>query len=145
MPVLYCYDGSPAATHALLTASNLLGNRPSVVLSVWLSALVAVADLSDDVLPRVHLDEIEEAASAVTQNRADTGALMIEGAVGISMEAAHSVWQSILECADECDAELIVLGARNLGTFKTLMLGSVSHAVVNHSRRPVLVVPFVEV
>ena len=115
-----------------------------MVLSVWLSAFVAVADLSDDVLPGVQLDEIEDAAAAVTQNRAETGALLVGHAVGISVRAEHSVWQSILECADESDAGLIVVGGRDMGAIKTLMLGSVSYAVVNRSHRPVLVVPFTE-
>ena len=39
------------------------------------------------------------------------------------------------------DAGLIVLGARGLSTFESMLLGSVSHAVVQHAHRPVLVVP----
>ena len=36
---------------------------------------------------------------------------------------------------------IIVLGARGLSTFKSLVLGSVSHGVVQHAHRPVLIVP----
>ena len=43
--------------------------------------------------------------------------------------------------ADELDAELIVVGARGHSTVESLMLGSVSNAVVHHARRPTLVIP----
>ena len=50
-------------------------------------------------------------------------------------------WHTILDAADEYDAGLIVVGARGLSTFKSVMLGSVSHGIAQHSHRPVLVVP----
>jgi nucleotide-binding universal stress UspA family protein len=37
-------------------------------------------------------------------------------------------------------ADLIVIGSRGLGGFKEMMLGSVSHAVVNRSKVPVLII-----
>ena len=43
--------------------------------------------------------------------------------------------------ADRHDASLIVLGARGLSAFKSMLLGSVSHSVAQHAHRPVLIVP----
>jgi len=51
-----------------------------------------------------------------------------------------SVVKSLLECAASKNVDLIVIGSRGLGTFKRLTIGSVSSALVNHSRCSVLVV-----
>jgi nucleotide-binding universal stress UspA family protein len=47
----------------------------------------------------------------------------------------------ILDVADREKAELIVVGRRGRGEVAELLLGSVSHEIVLHSRRPVLLVP----
>ena len=48
---------------------------------------------------------------------------------------------TILATADDVEADVIVTGAGGLGGVKSLLLGSVSHAVVQHADRAVLVVP----
>jgi len=46
----------------------------------------------------------------------------------------------ISEVADEAKADVVVVGRRGRGGVGELLLGSVSHEVVLHTRRPVLVV-----
>jgi GMP synthase-like glutamine amidotransferase/nucleotide-binding universal stress UspA family protein len=49
--------------------------------------------------------------------------------------------ERLAEIADEVDAELIVVGSRGRGAFKSAFLGSVSNALVGVARCPVLIVP----
>ena len=53
------------------------------------------------------------------------------------------MWRTILAEADDRDAAIVVLGSRGITGVRSLVLGSVSHGVANHSRRPVLIIPAV--
>ena len=53
----------------------------------------------------------------------------------------HNTWRTLLGEAERHDARLVVVGAHGLSGARRLLLGSVSSAVVAHSRIPVLVVP----
>jgi nucleotide-binding universal stress UspA family protein len=55
--------------------------------------------------------------------------------------AGRRTWAAIVEVADELDASLVVCGTRGLGGVRSLVLGSVSSAVLHRARRPVLVAP----
>ena len=48
--------------------------------------------------------------------------------------------ESILNIANNCQADLIVMGTRGHGTLKGLLVGSVSRKVIHHSSCPVMVV-----
>lgn len=47
----------------------------------------------------------------------------------------------ILEVAEREKAEMVIVGRRGRGEVSELLLGSVSHEIVLHSKRPVLLVP----
>jgi nucleotide-binding universal stress UspA family protein len=55
--------------------------------------------------------------------------------------AQTTEWRAIVDVADEMDAGLIVCGSRGLTGLRGLVLGSVSHAVLQHAGRPVLIAP----
>jgi nucleotide-binding universal stress UspA family protein len=49
--------------------------------------------------------------------------------------------EGLADLADEEDAELIVVGSRGRGAFRSAFLGSVSNSLVGVARCPVLIVP----
>lgn len=49
--------------------------------------------------------------------------------------------RAITDVADDLGADLIVAGSRGRGGVAELFLGSVSHHLAHHARRPVLIVP----
>lgn len=46
----------------------------------------------------------------------------------------------LAQVADEANADIVLVGRRGRGGVRELLLGSVSHELVLHSRRPVLVI-----
>ncbi len=68
----------------------------------------------------------------------------LASAAGFAAEGrvvAGKAWRALCEVAQEVDAAVIVVGARGLSRAESVLLGSVSTAVVLHAQRPVLVVP----
>ncbi len=62
------------------------------------------------------------------------------------VRAGHLGEELLLAAEDsERDVELVVLGARGLGGFTSLMLGSLTTYAVHHLVRPLLVIPYREV
>ena len=89
-------------------------------------------------------EELDEIATGLSESTtADGVRLAAEAgfdAQPVSACSAGSLWRSLLDVADEHDADALVLGTRGL-TGLSRVLGSVSNGVVHHSKRPVLVVP----
>ncbi len=52
-------------------------------------------------------------------------------------------WKTIIKVADEIDADVIVMGTRKNRTLEQVFLGSTASKTLNHSKRPVLVIPLI--
>jgi nucleotide-binding universal stress UspA family protein len=141
-PILICYDGSDEAIRAIEEGARILGPRKAVVTDV--TPLVTQAESVALLAPGVAGREFEEINEDSARERAQQGAEHARTA-GFDAEARGAVamptWQGILDVADDVDAELILLGTRGYDGAKTVLSPSVSHAVAEHSGRPVLIIP----
>jgi nucleotide-binding universal stress UspA family protein len=150
-PVLFCYDGSEGSRQAMRTAAELIGPPgPVIVLTVWepiayrlaLSGAFAVG-------PPPNEDELDKQEESIAQAASEEGARRASAhgyeASAITRASTEGIARAVMAVAEEVSARLIVCGQRGRGPLKTALLGSVSHALAAHTRRPVLIAPEHEV
>lgn len=150
MMILICYDGSADAQAATERAGLLMGGSDATVLVIWetiLETMTRHGSLGMG-LGMVGPYGDDGADAAIKQAASDTAADGVQRAAAAGLIAQprivnrdDDVAAVILAVAADVDADVIVLGTRGLGGMKSLMLGSVSHAVLHHADRAVLVVP----
>jgi nucleotide-binding universal stress UspA family protein len=146
-PVLFCYDGSEGSRAAMAAAAELVAHpAPAVVLSIWQPVAVLLARaggfgggyLSDE--GEVDGEQAQLATDAAEEGVERARAHGYDASARVE-EATEGAGRRIIEIADELDARLIVCGRRGLGTVASALLGSVSHMVLAHAGRPVLIAP----
>ena len=148
--ILICYDGSPDAQAAIDRTAELLPSQPATVLTVWEGFSEVLARTGAGLgAAALDIEAIDAVSAQRGSERAQEGADRASRA-GLSSEPRVcerrlTIWETILEEADEIDAQVIVLGTRGLTGLKSVLLGSVSNAVLQHSDRAVIVVPSPEV
>lgn len=146
-PVLFCYDGSPGSAAAMAAAADLVARpAPAVILTVWQPAAVLLARAGGFGVNYVsNEDEVDETEARLAAQVAQDGAKRARAhgfdATAQVREATEGTGRTIIDAAAELDARLIVCGRRGLGGIASTLLGSVSHQLVAHSGRPVLVAP----
>jgi nucleotide-binding universal stress UspA family protein len=144
-PILLCYDGSDNADRAIAQAGELFSERRAVVLHLW-EPWVDNAPALASVSGAVHgmATELDQIADEQSTNLAAAGVLVARAASfdaePLSFRAPGPLWRTVIDAAADCEAAAIVMGSRVLSGLSAV-LGSVSQGVVQHSRRPVLIVP----
>jgi nucleotide-binding universal stress UspA family protein len=146
--ILIAYDGSDDAKAAVEATGRLMGGQAAVVLTVWEPFAMILSHLPvsmGSIGGYGDIGEVDAASRAGAQSQAEEGAQLAQeqGLRGKARAVARvgSVADAILNESDRIDAGAIIMGTRGLGGLGTVLLGSVSHAVVQHADRPVMVVP----
>ena len=144
-PVLFCYDGSDGSKTALAAAVEVIKPADAVVLVVWMPAAVQLARAGAFLVAIPNEGEIDEREAASARQIAEEGAAGARGrgynATARIARADEAVARTIDEIAPEIDAGLVVCGQRGRGPVSSALLGSVSHALAAHTKRPVLIAP----
>jgi nucleotide-binding universal stress UspA family protein len=144
-PVLFCYDGSDGSKTALRAVVEMIKPGDAVVLVVWMPAAVQLSRAGSFIVSVPNEGEIDEEEATIAQQIAEEGAVSARArgynAIARTAEATESVAKTIEDVAEEMDASLIVCGQRGRGMVGSALLGSVSHALAAHTKRPVLIAP----
>jgi nucleotide-binding universal stress UspA family protein len=139
-PVVFAYDGSELAKHAIEEAGRLLeAGGEALVVTVWQPFDVGFLPAAG---VRFDAAQIADVRAAAAQTAA-AGAEIADSA-GFRAQSAEiemsPTWKGIAELADAHDARLIVLGSHGRSGVAGVLVGSVAGAVAAHSRRSVLIV-----
>ena len=139
--VLFAYDGSELAKHAIEEAGRLLGDnaRKALVVTLWQPLDVGFLPVGGFHFEPKQLADLTKAA----EETAAAGA-SLANAAGFQAQSlaikGGPAWVAIVELADEHDASLIVLGSHGRTGLAGVLVGSVASSVAAHSRRSVLMV-----
>ena len=144
-PVLFCYDGSDGSKTALRAAAELIKPADAVMLVVWTSASVQLARSGSFIVAVPNEGEFDDQEAAIAHQIAEEAAAGARrlgyDASGRIAQATESVAKTIDGVAQEINAGLIVCGQRGRGAVRSALLGSVSHALASHTKRPLLIAP----
>ena len=138
--MVFAYDGSELARAAIVEAGRLLGTgREALVLTVW-----ERFDVGFTPPDGVQFDaaDVTEVARAAEQCAAEGASLAHAAGFRAASAAltAEPAWKGLVQCADDREASLIVLGSHGRRSIAETVLGSVAGSVANHSPRSVLIV-----
>jgi nucleotide-binding universal stress UspA family protein len=146
--ILIGYDVSPDAKAAIERVGELLRGESATGLTVWrpMEHILVPSPTGPVMMAgKATLEETDSALRKEAERRATEGA-ELAGRAGFDArplvcKQETTTSDAILSTAEQVGAIAIVLGCRGLTRLKSLLLGSVSHAVTQHADRMVIVVP----
>jgi nucleotide-binding universal stress UspA family protein len=147
---LIAYDGSEPARAAVREAAHLFGHHSVLVLTVWEPGLAALAAMPPEfpgeapTVPPELIEEMDRAmldhASAVAHEGAELARSLGLASESMVIPEEVNVPEAIVKVAHDRDVQAVVTGRRGLSRLKSRILGSASQGVIEHCRKPVLVV-----
>jgi nucleotide-binding universal stress UspA family protein len=136
--ILIATDGSPEAREAVDYGLELAAGEKAAVVLLQVIPPLDWTQLDRGAVIRPIPEEIARRRSLA---REEAAKLTESHGVPVTAEVlAGDPADEIVAYADNHDVDLIVVGSRGRGTVASTLLGSVSHAVLQEARRPVLVV-----
>jgi nucleotide-binding universal stress UspA family protein len=140
--ILVALDGSAHAQRALSEAADL-----ARLSSASLTVIAVVPDSSGWMLgspgyvPAVNLEELNAEVEREYEQMLDAAVSALTADASVEKVLAHgAAAREILKQVEAGKHDLVVMGSRGRGEVRSLLLGSVSHSVLQTSAVPVLVV-----
>jgi len=139
--ILIPVDGSPTSKLAVEKAIGLAKAFGSRVSAIFVIDSYPFSGIGTDFA--YGQTEYLSAATAEANAAIKSTKQAVEEA-GISVQTSviesHAAWRGIVEAGESMQADLIVMGSHGRSGLEKLVLGSVTQAVLSHTRLPVLVV-----
>jgi nucleotide-binding universal stress UspA family protein len=135
--VLIATDGSPSAQEAVEVGLELAKEQGADVTFVHVTEPDEFHGGRVGTVAMSHSEEVDESETALN------AAAEAAEAAGVSYtleRISGETVPTIVALADTKATDVIVLGSRGRNALATALLGSVSHGVLRHASRPVLVV-----
>ena len=133
--ILVATDGSGIATEAVAHAAELASAVGASELVVIHVCPACTPELDPDSSNRKKATEIVKAATDLIASKGVASRSLVE--MDYPFE---EVGEAILDITEREGADLLVLGSRGLSEFKGILLGSVSHKVLQNTGCPVLII-----
>lgn len=139
--ILLATDGSPSAHMALGAAADLARRSGSALhlVTAYEFAPSSVLAYAPYIGSNSAWDSFEADARRLLDDERDR-VVALGATVGSLHVAREPAFSAVMDVADMVEADLVVLGSRELNGLKRLLVGSVSEHVVHSVHRPVLIV-----
>jgi nucleotide-binding universal stress UspA family protein len=139
--ILVPVDGSPTAQLAVERAIQLAKAFDSRVTAIFVIDPYPFTGIGTDFA----YGQAEYLSAATAEaNAAITAAKQALEKAAVSVDTSviesHTAWRGVVEAAESMQADLIVMGSHGRSGLEKLVLGSVTQAVLAHTKLPVLVV-----
>jgi nucleotide-binding universal stress UspA family protein len=135
--VLIATDGSPSAQEAVEVGLELAKEQGADVTFVHVTEPDEFHGGRVGTVAMSHSEEVDESEAAL---KAAAEAAEAAGVSYTLERISGETVPTIVALADTKATDVIVLGSRGRSALATALLGSVSHGVLRHASRPVLVV-----